>query len=196
MIIYNNKIIFYNYLPLPIFAESRLRQPVEAGNVNTPAPASPVTRTQRLMKRPTAQQGGASMEGDCRDRHNGHSVSIININITAIDCLLIVYFRTSRSLRVPPCSKILNTFHKPAYMRHRRSRFSPACKRCRLQHGPAKPAFCRYRNRKLVFIIVNVSGKSSLAYAFANIYFKYFVWMVSMQHIYILFFNLVLKIYI
>ena len=78
---------YYNYLPLPIFAESRLRRPVGAGNVYTPAPASPMTRTHRLMKRPTAHQGGARMERDCRARHHGRSVSIININITAIDCL-------------------------------------------------------------------------------------------------------------
>ena len=36
---------------------------------------------------------------------------IITINTTAIQGLWIVYFRTSRSLRAPPCSKILNPFN-------------------------------------------------------------------------------------
>ena len=33
------------------------------------------------------------------------------LNTNAIQGLWIVYFRNSRSLRAPPCSKILNPFH-------------------------------------------------------------------------------------
>ena len=49
---------------------------------------------------------------------------IININTTAIQGLWIVYIRTSRSLRTPPCS---NIYYKSISLAG--IYFSPACKR-------------------------------------------------------------------
>ena len=70
---------------------------------------------------------------------------IININTTAIDCLWIVYFQTSCSLRAPPCCAISCFISRRVSVTGSHRRVSVAgC------HGPPKPAFCRYRQENLV----------------------------------------------
>ena len=83
----------------------------------------------------------------------GHcSFLVININTTAIDSPWIAYFRTSRSFRAPPCcdigrfiSRRVSVADKAGSFRH--VSFAGS-------HGPAKPAFCRYRRGKLVNHII------------------------------------------
>ena len=65
---------------------------------------------------------------------SGQRSVIININTTAIDCLWFVTLQTSRSLRALPCCAV----SLAGVSRHRRSRLSPAFKRCRLPRGTGR----------------------------------------------------------